>query len=522
MTTSLSFSRYLNLLPRRASLLALAAGAALAISICLSAAAQPQKEEKSNMQLVGYSDLQARSAYQPTIHHQGQRWIAYIGHHGGSQPNPLTGMQESNGTSLVDVTDPAHPRYLAHIPGEPEKGTNAESGGAQMVRVCDGSALPHADKSKVYLLRTFGGSAHEIWDVTDPSKPSRLTVVVSGLVDTHKSWWECDTGIAYLVSGVPGWRVRRMTQIYDLSDPAHPVFIRNFGLPGQQPGSTGPAPTELHGAMSMGRDRNRVYFGYGTNSNGIMQIVDRDKLLNGPKDATDANLLYPQISRIDLPPDAGSHSAYPLLGMDLSEFAKQKPGVPPAAAGVEHGDVGATGRTSQAQRDFVLSVGETLANECLEDREMVRVIDITDELRPFGVATWTVPEASGNFCERGGRFGTHSINENFTPIYYRRIVFIAHFNAGVRALDVRDPFHPKEIAYFIPAVTDKTDKRCVGTGAEQHCKVAIQTNNVEVDDRGYIYIVDRANTGMHILELTGAARRLANFSDSSKLTKKEN
>jgi hypothetical protein len=30
--------------------------------------------------------------------------------------------------------------------------------------------------------------------------------------------------------------------------------------------------------------------------------------------------------------------------------------------------------------------------------------------------------------------------------------------------------------------------------------VAIQTNNVDVDDRGYIYIVDRANTGLHILE----------------------
>ena len=34
----------------------------------------------------------------------------------------------------------------------------------------------------------------------------------------------------------------------------------------------------------------------------------------------------------------------------------------------------------------------------------------------------------------------------------------------------------------------------------------IQTNNVEVDERGYIYAVDRANTGMHILRLTGAAR----------------
>src|SRR6202043_1767115 len=114
-----------------------------------------------------------------------------------------------------------------------------------------------------------------------------------------------------------------------------------------------------------------------------------------------------------------------------------------------------------------------------------------------------------------------SSSESFSPIYYKRVVFIAHFNAGVRAVDIRDPFHPKEVGYYIPAITDKTDKRCTDA-AGQHCKVAIQTNNVEVDDRGYIYIVDRANTGMHILELTGAARRLANFSDSSKLTKKEN
>ena len=44
--------------------------------------------EASNMKLVGTSDLQARSAYQPTIHHQGDRWIAYIGHHGGTDDIP--------------------------------------------------------------------------------------------------------------------------------------------------------------------------------------------------------------------------------------------------------------------------------------------------------------------------------------------------------------------------------------------------------------------------------------------------
>ena len=35
--------------------------------------------EAKNMQLVGFNNLQARSAYQPIIQKQGDRWIAYIG-----------------------------------------------------------------------------------------------------------------------------------------------------------------------------------------------------------------------------------------------------------------------------------------------------------------------------------------------------------------------------------------------------------------------------------------------------------
>ena len=101
-------------------------------SLCCAdnASAEAQKigapPEASNMKLVGWSDLQARSAYQPTIHHQGDRWIAYIGHHGGTDEvpdpiNPLTGKAEPNGTSIVDVTDPAHPKYLKHLPGQEGK-----------------------------------------------------------------------------------------------------------------------------------------------------------------------------------------------------------------------------------------------------------------------------------------------------------------------------------------------------------------------------------------------------------------
>src|SRR5258707_3473474 len=94
-------------------------------------------------------------------------------------------------------------------------------------------------------------------------------------------------------------------------------------------------------------------------------------------------------------------------------------------------------------------------------------------------------------------------------LYYRKLAFISWFNAGVRVLDVRNPYEPREVAYFIPSITEATDRRCVKVAGQDRCKVAIQTNNVETDDRGYIYAVDRANTGMHILELTGEARKIA-------------
>ena len=88
----------------------------------------PDQQSQWNMELVGFSDLQGRSAYQPIIINENGREIAYVGHHTGSAMNPLTGAVEPNGTSIVDVTDPAKPKYLAHIPGSTEAGE--EAGGA--------------------------------------------------------------------------------------------------------------------------------------------------------------------------------------------------------------------------------------------------------------------------------------------------------------------------------------------------------------------------------------------------------
>jgi len=189
------------------------------------------QQSQWNMELAGWSDLQGRSAYQPIIIKEGDREIAYVGHHTGSAMNPLTGVVEPNGTSIVDVTDPTKSKYLSHIPGSTEAGE--EAGGAQMARVCSGSLLPHGVRGKWYLLRPLGSQAQEIYDVTDPAHPTKLTQIVGDLDHTHKSWWECDTGIAYLVANAPaeGWKGQHM-KIYDLSDPARPVYIRDFGLLG--------------------------------------------------------------------------------------------------------------------------------------------------------------------------------------------------------------------------------------------------------------------------------------------------
>jgi hypothetical protein len=303
-----------------------------------------------------------------------------------------------------------------------------------MVRVCDGKTLPGADRSRTYLLRTLGNLAHEVWDVTDPGRSALLTTVLTGLNSTHKNWWECERGIAYLVSdGRPfGWRTNRMTKIFDLSDPARPRFVRDFGLPGQEPGASGePVPARLPGPIVRG---NRVYFAYGTGADGVLQIVDRDKLLRGdprspsPLAPTRENLRFPQVGRLDMPPFWGGHTSFPVLGVEVADLVPNL-----------------RGRT----RDLVVLVSESTANQCQEYRHLTFVVDVTVESKPFPVASFQVPAGSGDFCNRGGRFGPHSSNESFTPIYYGKLVFLAYFHAGVRAVDIRDPFHPREVAFFI-------------------------------------------------------------------------
>lgn len=136
------------------------------------------------------------------------------------------------------------------------------------------------------------------------------------------------------------------------------------------------------------------------------------------------------------------------------------------------------------------------------------ILDITEEAHPLPISTFQVPEEAGDFCHQGGRFGPHSLHDAYHPAFDRRLVVLAYFNAGIRAVDIRNPFAPREVARFIPEVTANTAASCIEIDGVQHCDRAIQTNNVAIDDRGYIYALDRASTGLHIVELTGEARAI--------------
>src|SRR5690242_11618478 len=137
--------------------------------------------------------------------------------------------------------------------------------------------------------------------------------------------------------------------------------------------------------ISTGPGGNRVYFGYGTNKGGVLQIVDREKLLNGPKEPTPENLRCPVVGQLDMLPYNGAHTVLPMMKMPIANFAKDKDG---------------------KTRDFVMIVDEQILNECTEPRQMAFFVDVTVESRPMVVSNFQVPEALGNFCDRGGRFGT--------------------------------------------------------------------------------------------------------------------
>jgi hypothetical protein len=525
------------------SAFAIAAGSAFADS------GISQSGEQKNMRRVGHVDLQGRPSYQPNvIVYPDGRTIAFAGTHGGSKPNPLKGgAVEPNGTMIIDVTHPDRPVEKFHIP------VPVAGGQAQMARMCLGSDLPGGISGHVYLLRNIQGSSasgYEIWDVTNVTSPQPIAAL-RGIRSTHKDWWECKSGIAYMPgskNAAPLWRTSQSMLVYDWSNPptpaaagsaipiypSYPLYIRTYGVVGAQPGAAGGVPNSLHGPISTfehpqagqplargaGGDDvigNRIYLAWGVGDDGILQIVDRKKLLPGgryggtwdgarPDNPTEADLLAPQAGILYMSPDQGGHTSMPVFGLAPKSYDKF----------IEF-----------KTRDIVLLASEATSNKCQEAPHWSFVVDVSVENSktappgtkveqnpwqgPMILSTMSVdPRAGekyprGNYCDRGARFGVHSSEENFHNPYYGRVTFLAYFTGGVRAWDIREPQAPVEVGFYVPESNANTVQ-----------PDGYMTNNVEVDNRGYVIVVDRNGSGLDILELHGRAKKIGLGTDKGR------
>jgi hypothetical protein len=495
-----------------------------------------QSGEQKNMRRVGHVDLQGRPSYQPNvIVYPDGRTIAFAGTHGGSKRNPLKpgSPVELNGVVIIDVTNPARPVEKFHIP------VPAAGGQSQSVRMCLGSDLPRGTPGAVYLLRNIQGSTasgYEVWDVTNVSNPT-LVGAMRGLRNTHKMWWECSTGIAYLpgskdVAAPNRWRTGQSMVVADWSNPASPQYIRTYGVVGAQPGATGGIPNSLHGPISThehpqagqrlargaGPDDvigNRLYLAWGVGDDGILQIVDRKKLLppslggtwtDDPDRPTNEELEAAQAGILYMSPDQGGHTSMPVFGLAPKSYEKF---------------------TEFKTRDIVLLASEATADKCQEAPHWSFVVDVTVENSktappgtkveqnvwqgPMILSTMSVDPRSGekyprgNYCTRGARFGTHSSEENFRNPFYGKLTFIAAFTGGVRAWDIREPQAPVEVGFYVPVANANTVQ-----------PDGYMTNNLEVDNRGFIYATDRNGSGLDILELRGEAKRIGLGIDSDR------
>jgi hypothetical protein len=68
------------------------------------------------------------------------------------------------------------------------------------------------------------------------------------------------------------------------------------------------------------------------------------------------------------------------------------------------------------------------------------------------------------------------------------LVFAVWFSAGLRVIDMADPSAPREVGHFIPEPAGG--------------RSAPQSNDVVLDPRGLIYMVDR-HVGFDVLEFNG-------------------
>ena len=366
---------------------------------------------------------------------------AYVGH----LPN-----RSQLGTSILDVSDPGKPRIVSQIRlDDPRSHSHkARVVGELMIVNSEQNGAGRQQADLQIEAGAYDGGGFRIYDVARKDAPRLVAFKKTGGRGVHR--FDMDERYAYISTEMPGY-VGNILVIYDLRDPSRPEEVSRWWLPGQhvaggeKPGWPG-RRNRLHHALRSG---DRLWAGCW---HGGLRVID--------------------VSDIRAPRTIGEYNYHPPFPEPSHTFMP----VPSALGG----------------RSIAVAIDEEDHAHSAAEMERRRgrphaclwVMDVTElkNIRPLSL--FEVSELDSPWSRAApGRFGAHQFQEHMKDT----LVYCTWFAGGLRIVDVADPLAPCEVGHFIPEP------------AAGHA--APQTNDVDVDARGLVYIVDRM-VGFDVLEFT--------------------
>ena len=333
----------------------------------------------------------------------------------------------------------ARARLLEALGREP---TDAEIAGRLGLKEADIARLIETE------AQPYENGGFKVYDVSNPAAPKLLHYQKTGGKGVHR--FDMDERYAYISTEMEGYQGNILV-VYDLADPARPQEISRWWMPGQHIAG-GETP---HWQGRQHRLHHALRFG--------------DRLWAS---VWHAGLRVIDISDLSAPRTIGSHNYHPPFPAPTHTVMP----VPFKAEG----------------RELMLAIDEEdayynpteAARRKGQPHANLWVFDVTDmdAIKPLSI--FQVGEMESPWSRTPyARFGAHQFHEKMSD----SLVYCAWFSGGLRIIDIADPMAPQEVGSFIP-------EPAAGQPAPQ-------SNDVYVDDRGLIHLVDR-NVGYDILEFT--------------------
>ncbi len=353
----------------------------------------------------------------------GQVWVdgttLYVGH-----------MRAPSGTSIYDVSDPTHPVLLHNI--ELPEGWHSHK-----VRAADGVMIVNHERLGQGAPDFGGGLA--IYDVSTPAAPKLITKWMTAGKGIHR--YDFDGRYAYISPTVDGY-IGNIVMILDLQDPANPVEVGRWWIPGQWQAGGEPypwdnyVPPRCHHPL---RVDDRLYVSYWHHGFFILDISD----MSSP------TLVSTRNTGPSFP-----HPTHTCLRMPMLLKGRQT----------------------------MIVADEDVAKLYPSAPAFTWTFDITDERNPIPISTFQVDGIDPDGNPQPPMTGCHQPSERMTGT---SVVPFAWFAQGLRLVDFADPFAPREVGSFVPETP---------AGFER-----ASSNDVTLDDRGLIYLIDRQH-GVDIIE----------------------